>query len=120
MNDRVDPLDEQLAARLAAEIGAPPAALHARLEELARADLGREVVPRMPPVWLEVAPHLAGLALLLVLLAGFVPTLARELVHPVTAEGNSAATLAAASLIVPLGLLLAASMLPRARTVRRP
>lgn len=119
MNDRRDPIDELLSARLGAAIGTSPPALQERLEALAQAEFGREVARREPPLWMAVAPHLAGLALLLVLLAGFVPSLVRELANPVVPDGNPAATLAAGSLLVPLGLLLAASILPRARTVRR-
>ena len=119
MNDDLDPKDELLAVRLAAAIGSPPAELHSRLEALARADLGRERARRAPPLWVEITPHFAGLALLLLLLAGFVPSLAREVARPVAMEGDAAATLAAASLLVPLGLLLAVSILPRARRARR-
>jgi hypothetical protein len=128
MNDRPDePQADLLGPRLKAALGPMPPRLSSRLDRLTHAGLGAKRPEQTPvPIWREVAPRLAVVAMLFVLLAGLLPRLLGWLTNASPAWARAVAVVptlarspAVVSLLLPVAVLLALEAVRGAPTVRR-
>lgn len=128
MSERPDELrDDLLGARLKSALGTTPPELASRLELLTAAGLhSGSPESRSTSPWLELAPQLAGAALLIAFLAGVVPRFLALVMNPSPpgaplpgAQPMLVPSGAWTSLMLPIGVLLWVEVLRGAPTVRR-